>query len=111
MAERGEVCGNGCDGRLALAVSTRDGLSSVIPGQTVTPAEHTRRILRVAREEGVVFDRAWEQAMAAIPPDAPERPDWLVALEATRGAWSVAYSRERLPVGAQAVAKTEEALT
>ncbi|MCA1709417.1 MAG: hypothetical protein LC808_41515 [Actinobacteria bacterium] len=77
----------------------------------MTPAEHTRRILLAAREEGVTFDRAWEQAMAVIPPDAPERRDWLVALEATRGAWSVAYSRERLPVGAQAGAELEEALT
>ena len=92
-------------------ISTHDGLSSVIPGQTMTPAEHTRRFLLAAREDGVPFARAWEQAMAAIPPDAPERRDWLVALEATRGAWNVAYSRERLPVDAQAVAELEEALT
>ena len=51
----------------------------------MTPAEHTRRTLLAAREEGVTFNRAWEQAMAVIPPDAPERRDWLVALEATRG--------------------------
>ncbi len=68
-----------------------------------------RHILLAAREEGVTFDGAWEQAMAAIPPDAPERRDWLLALEATRGAWNVAYRGERLPVRAQAVVELEEA--
>ncbi len=101
MLERREVCGNGSDGN-SRSWFRRTMLSSAIPGQTMTPAEHTRRILLAGREEGVTFDRAWEQAMAAISPGAPERRDWLVALEATRGAWSDAYSREPLPVGAQA---------
>lgn len=62
-----------------------------------SPATDVRAVLRLYRDRGYTFERAWSRALRTLPRSAAGIEEWRSLLHRTKPVWKAAYEQRRGP--------------